>query len=172
MKSLMQKMTGKMMLSLSLVVSTSLNTGMDIHAQELSPRYLDTSLSFEERAADLVSRMTLEEKVSQMVTDADAIPRLGVPAYRWWSECLHGIARNGNATVFPMPIGLAATFDDDMVYKIANAISTEGRICTIWLRNEVIFQNIPDLPIILQALISIVTRDGEEDRKRMVKIRF
>ena len=51
------------------------------------PRYLDTSLSFEERAADLVSRMTLEEKVSQMVTDADAIPRLGVPAYRWWSEC-------------------------------------------------------------------------------------
>ena len=76
MKSLMQKMTGKMMLSLSLVVSTSLNTGMDIHAQELSPRYLDTSLSFEERAADLVSRMTLEEKVSQMVTDADAIPRL------------------------------------------------------------------------------------------------
>ena len=128
MKSLMQKMTGKMMLSLSLVVSTSLNTGMDIHAQELSPRYLDTSLSFEERAADLVSRMTLEEKVSQMVTDADAIPRLGVPAYRWWSECLHGIARNGNATVFPMPIGLAATFDDDMVYKIANAISTEGRI--------------------------------------------
>lgn len=97
MKSLMQRITGKMMLSL--VVSTSLNIGMDIHAQELSPRYLDVSLSFEERAADLVSRMTLEEKVSQMVTDADAISRLGVPAYRWWSECLHGIARDRKSVV-------------------------------------------------------------------------
>lgn len=58
----------------------------------------------------------------------DSIPRLGVPAYRWWSECLHGIARNGNATVFPMPIGLAATFDDALVHEVADAISTEGRV--------------------------------------------
>lgn len=92
------------------------------------PVYLDTNYSFRERAADLVSRMTLEEKVSQMCTDADSIPRLGVPTYRWWSECLHGIARNGNATVFPMPIGLAATFDDALVHEVADAISTEGRV--------------------------------------------
>lgn len=97
-------------------------------AQEKLPKYLDAGYSFEERCSDLISRMTLQEKVSQMVTDAVAIPRLKVPAYRWWSECLHGIARNGNATVFPMPIGMAATFDDSLIKDVADAISTEGRI--------------------------------------------
>jgi len=78
---------------------------------ETKPAYLDESLSFEERAKDLVSRMTLEEKVSQMLHRAPAIPRLGIPAYNWWNEALHGVARAGVATVFPQAIGLAATFD-------------------------------------------------------------
>ena len=94
---------------------------------ETKPAYLDESLSFEERAKDLVSRMTLEEKVSQMLHSAPAIPRLGIPAYNWWNEALHGVARAGVATVFPQAIGLAATFDEDLIYKIADIISTEGR---------------------------------------------
>ena len=74
------------------------------------PAYLDPNLPAEQRAADLVHRMTLEEKASQLVNQARAIPRLGVPAYDWWSEALHGVAVNGT-TEFPEPIGLAATFD-------------------------------------------------------------
>lgn len=92
-----------------------------------TPAYLDESLGFEERAKDLVSRMTLEEKVTQMVHSSAAIPRLGIPAYNWWNEALHGVARAGVATVFPQAIGLAATFDEDLMYKIADVISTEGR---------------------------------------------
>ncbi len=80
-----------------------------------SPKYLDESLSFAERAKDLVSRMTLEEKASQMVYTAPAIPRLGIPAYNWWNEALHGVARAGTATMFPQAIAMAAMFDADMV---------------------------------------------------------
>jgi len=89
--------------------------------------YLDESLSFEERAKDLVSRMTLEEKVFQTLHTAAAIERLGVKAYNWWNEALHGVARAGVATVFPQAIGLAATFDEDLLEEVADAISTEGR---------------------------------------------
>ncbi len=78
--------------------------------QELHPAYMDTSLPFEQRAADLVHRMTVEEKATQLVNQARAIPRLNVPAYDWWSESLHGVAVNGT-TEFPEPVGLAATFD-------------------------------------------------------------
>ncbi len=92
-----------------------------------TPLYKDESLSFEERAKDLVSRMTLEEKVTQMVFTAPAIPRLDIPAYNWWNEALHGVARAGVATVFPQAIGLAATFDEELIYEIADVISTEGR---------------------------------------------
>ncbi len=91
------------------------------------PAYLDTTLTAEQRAADLVHRMTLEEKASQLVNQARAIPRLNVPAYDWWSESLHGVAVNGT-TEFPEPIGLAATFDTDAIHKMADVISTEGRI--------------------------------------------
>jgi len=91
------------------------------------PSYLDASLPPEQRAADLVHRMTLEEKASQLVNQARAIPRLDVPAYDWWSEALHGVARDGT-TEFPEPIGLAATFDPDAIHKMAIAIGTEGRI--------------------------------------------
>jgi beta-glucosidase len=89
--------------------------------------YLDTDLSFEARARDLVSRMTTEEKVSQLMNQAAAIPRLGVPEYEWWNECLHGVARAGVATVFPQAIGLAATFDAPLVHEMAVAISDEAR---------------------------------------------
>ncbi len=78
------------------------------------------------RATDIVSRMTLEEKVLQMQSTAPAIPRLGVPAYNWWNEALHGVAQ-GRATVFPQAIGLAATWDADLIYRVADIISTEAR---------------------------------------------
>ena len=80
-----------------------------------------------EKAKELVSRMTLEEKASQLKFDAPAIPRLGIPAYNWWNEVLHGVARAGTATVFPQAIGLAAMFDEDMQEEIAEVISEEAR---------------------------------------------
>jgi len=91
------------------------------------PAYLDPSLPAEQRAADLVHQMTLEEKATQLVNQARAIPRLKVPAYDWWSESLHGVAVNGT-TEFPEPIGLAATFDTATIHEMAIAIGTEGRI--------------------------------------------
>jgi beta-glucosidase len=92
-----------------------------------TPAYRDPSRSFEERAADLVARMTLDEKIAQLQNNAPAIPRLGVPAYEWWNEALHGVARAGAATVFPQAIGLAATFDPKLMHEVATAISDEAR---------------------------------------------
>ncbi len=89
--------------------------------------YLNPDLPAEHRAADIVSRMTLEEKVLQMQNSAPAIERLGVPAYDWWNEALHGVARAGNATVFPQAIGLAAMWDTPLMHRIAEVISTEAR---------------------------------------------
>lgn len=91
------------------------------------PAYKNEELSFEDRAKDLVARMTLEEKVTQTVYNAAAISRLGIPAYNWWNEALHGIARAGVATSFPQAIGMAATFDEKLLQKTAEIISTEGR---------------------------------------------
>lgn len=82
---------------------------------------------FEERARSLVAQMTLEEKAFQMVHGAPAIERLGIKAYNWWNEALHGVARAGTATVFPQAISLAATFDEDFLEEVADAVSTEGR---------------------------------------------
>ncbi len=82
---------------------------------------------FRERAKELVAQMTLEEKAFQMLHGAPAIDRLGIKAYNWWNEALHGVARAGLATVFPQSIGLAATFDEDFIEEVADAISTEGR---------------------------------------------
>ncbi|HUD67086.1 MAG TPA: glycoside hydrolase family 3 C-terminal domain-containing protein [Candidatus Sulfotelmatobacter sp.] len=96
-------------------------------AQTGSPVYLDPSQPINVRVDDLVGRMTLEEKASQLVNQARAIPRLQVPAYDWWSEALHGVARAGTATVFPEPIGLAATFDDALIHEMAVVIGTEAR---------------------------------------------
>ncbi|HEX3009003.1 MAG TPA: glycoside hydrolase family 3 C-terminal domain-containing protein [Bacteroidales bacterium] len=89
--------------------------------------YLNPNLSIEERVDDLVSRMTLEQKVSQMVADSKAIDSLHVPAYHWWNECLHGVGRAGIATVFPQAIGLGATWDTSLIYQVADVISTEAR---------------------------------------------
>ena len=91
------------------------------------PAYLDTSLSFAERAKDLVSRLTLEEKVGLMNHPALGVPRLNIPAYNYWNEALHGVARSGRATVFPQAIGMAATWDKELILKVATAISDEGR---------------------------------------------
>ena len=91
-----------------------------------SAPYLDPNLPPERRAADLVSRMTLEEKVLQMQSAAPEIPRLGVPAYNWWNEALHGVVQ-GRATVFPQAIGLAAAWDTGLTHRVADIISTEAR---------------------------------------------
>jgi beta-glucosidase len=91
------------------------------------PAYLNASLPAERRAADLVQRMTVEEKVTQLTNQSRAIPRLNVPAYNWWSEALHGVASSGT-TEFPEPVGLAATFDTDAIHRMAIAIGIEGRI--------------------------------------------
>jgi beta-glucosidase len=112
-------------LALCLVVSSPVSAQVP-HADGRAP-YLDPSLSLDRRVADLVSRMTLEEKVSQMMNAAPAIPRLGVPEYDWWNEALHGVAFNGTATVFPQAIGLGATFDPRLVRSVADVISTEAR---------------------------------------------
>ena len=89
--------------------------------------YLDTSLTFAERAKDLVGRLTLEEKVGLMNHPAHGIPRLNIPAYNYWSEALHGVGRNGRATVFPQAIGMAATWHKELIHRVATAISDEGR---------------------------------------------
>src|ERR1700730_13007298 len=89
--------------------------------------YLDSALSPPQRAHDLVSRMTLEEKAEQSMNTAPAIPRLNIPAYDYWSEGLHGIARSGYATLFPQAIGMAATWDTPLVNQISTVISTEAR---------------------------------------------
>src|ERR1043166_6776798 len=89
--------------------------------------YQDGSLSSEQRAKDLISRLSLQEKASLMQDQSPAIPRLGIKKFNWWSEALHGLANNDSVTVFPEPIGMAASFDDALVYKIFNAVSDETR---------------------------------------------
>lgn len=84
-------------------------------------------MDFEQKAEILVSQMTLAEKMSQMRYDAPAIERLGIPAYNWWNECLHGVARAGAATVFPQAIAMAASFDEELLFEVASAISDEAR---------------------------------------------
>ena len=89
--------------------------------------YQNPSLSAHDRAVDLCSRLTLEEKAQLMLDDSPAIPRLGIKRFQWWSEALHGVANMGNVTNFPEPIGMAASFNSDMVYKVFDATSTEAR---------------------------------------------
>ncbi len=92
-----------------------------------APLYKDPNAPMEKRVDDLLSRMTLEEKASQLMSDSAAIERLGIPHYNWWNESLHGVARAGRATVFPETIGIAATWDEPLVFRVASAISDEGR---------------------------------------------
>ena len=109
---------------IALFTAHSLST---IPAAAQQPDYKNPSLPIDKRVNDLVSRMTLEEKVSQMMNGAAAIERLGIPDYEWWNEALHGVARAGYATVFPQAIGLAATWNTDLMYQVADVISTEAR---------------------------------------------
>jgi beta-glucosidase len=89
--------------------------------------FQDSTLPIDQRVDDLIARMTLEEKISQMMNGAPAIERLGVPAYNWWNEALHGVARAGLATVFPQAIGLGATWDEEMMFRVSTTISDEAR---------------------------------------------
>ena len=89
--------------------------------------YQNANLTAEQRADDLLSRLTLEEKVKLMMDSSPAIPRLGIPQFQWWSEALHGIGRNGFTTVFPITTMMAASWDDELVYKVFTAASDEAR---------------------------------------------
>lgn len=89
--------------------------------------YLDPAQPLDARVNDLISRLSLEEKVQQMMNATPAVPRLNIPPYDWWNESLHGVARSGVATVFPQAIGLGATFDEDLIFRISSAISDEAR---------------------------------------------
>ncbi len=100
------------------------------------PAYKDPSLTPEQRAADLCSRLTLEEKTLLMMNSSPAIPRLDIPAFEWWSEGLHGVARNGISTVFPSCIGMAASFDDDLISNVFTAVSDEMRAKNNLARTE------------------------------------
>ncbi|CUS06619.1 unnamed protein product, partial [Tuber aestivum] len=98
--------------------------------------YKNPSLSSAERAKDLISRLTLEEKAVLMCDQSDAIPRLGIKKFNWWSEALHGYANNDNVTVFPEPIGMAASFDDQLLYRVFDAVSDEARAkYNQWIKN-------------------------------------
>src|SRR5215813_8211746 len=94
---------------------------------ESSPVYLDSTRPIAERVRDLLSRLTLDEKFGQMCNSAQAIPRLKIPAYDFWGEALHGVARNGRATIFPQAIGMAATWDPALIQKIGAAVGDEAR---------------------------------------------
>ncbi|MBQ3753822.1 MAG: glycoside hydrolase family 3 protein, partial [Prevotella sp.] len=86
-----------------------------------------TMNKFEKQADDIIAQMTLEEKFSQLMNETPGIPRLGIEPYDWWNEGLHGVGRDGRATVFPQPIGLGATFNPELIRRIGDAIATEAR---------------------------------------------
>ncbi len=98
-----------------------------VKAQNNKYPFQDPSKPIEKRIDDLISRLTIEEKAKLMVYNSPAIERLGIPEYNWWNECLHGVGRAGKATVFPQAIGMAATFDDELLFRVASAISDEAR---------------------------------------------
>lgn len=117
-----------MKMKIAFVIPLTLFFSIQVKSQNASNfKWLDTSLPAIERAELLVSEMSLEEKISQLVNASPGIPRLNIPEYNWWNECLHGVARNGKATVFPQAIAFGASFDDELIFKVATAISDEAR---------------------------------------------
>ncbi|MES1156898.1 MAG: glycoside hydrolase family 3 C-terminal domain-containing protein [Alphaproteobacteria bacterium] len=120
-------MRWKLVIATAMLALAGMGPSASAQQQAAAPAYLNPSLPPEQRAADLVSRMTLEEKAAQAGHTAPAIPRLGVPAYNWWNEGLHGVARAGTATVFPQAIGMAASWDPQLMQQSADVISTEFR---------------------------------------------
>ena len=113
--------TFKRLLNFSLLVCLSATTVAQLP-------YRNKTLTAEARATDLLTRLTLEEKVGLMMNNSDAVPRLGIKPYEWWNEALHGVARNGTATVFPQTIGMAASFDEKLLFEIYSAVSDEARV--------------------------------------------
>jgi len=111
----------------SLLLFLLIAINISVFSQDFKYPFQNPNFPIDYRVKDLVSRLTLEEKVDQLMYNAKAIPRLDIPEYNWWSECLHGVARNGRATVFPQAIGMAATFDTGLIYRIGAAIADEGR---------------------------------------------
>lgn len=111
--------------SITTLLLTTLVAG--VSAQEVDKSFLDSSLSIDKRAEILVNQMTVDEMIKQMMNAAPAIARLGVPSYNWYNEALHGVARNGLATIYPQAIGLAATFNPELIEEMADAVSTEAR---------------------------------------------
>jgi beta-glucosidase len=114
------------LISLKKIFSITVSAFLSLHAIGQLP-YQNPDLSSEERAKDLLSRLTLSEKATLMSDESQAIPRLNIKKFNWWSEALHGLANNDKVTVFPEPIGMAASFDDTLVYRIFNAVSDEIR---------------------------------------------
>ena len=116
-----------------LLIAINLLLAVNLMGQQYP--YQNPNLSSEERAKDLLSRLTLEEKATLMCDQSDPIPRLGIKRFNWWSEALHGYANNDSVTVFPEPVGMAASFDDELLYKIYDAVSDEGRAkYNLWLK--------------------------------------
>jgi beta-glucosidase len=113
----------KIILSFCAILVLSCSLG----AQGFKFPYQNPALPLDKRIDDLVSRMTMEEKAGQLMYKSPAVERLDVPAYNWWNECLHGVARNGRATIFPQAIGMAAAFDTEMMQRIGDAIADEAR---------------------------------------------
>lgn len=110
---------------LSILISSLFIAAASAFAQ---PAYMDKTLSPRERAEDLVSRLTIEEKVPLLMFESPAVERLGIKKYNWWNEALHGVGRHGNATVFPMPISMAASFDTELLEEVFTVVSDEARI--------------------------------------------
>ncbi|MCU0369979.1 MAG: glycoside hydrolase family 3 C-terminal domain-containing protein [Bacteroidales bacterium] len=110
-----------------LIFTLTVFSWMNMFSQEQAWPFQNPDLQIDQRIDDLMLRMTSAEKISQLLYNSPGIDRLGIPEYNWWNECLHGVGRAGRATVFPQAIGLAATFDDSLLYRIADAISTEAR---------------------------------------------
>jgi beta-glucosidase len=120
-------MEKRIQIGLQVILPSLLLVASSFAQKSATVPYLDPSQPINVRVDDLIKRMTLEQKASQLVNQARAIPELQVPAYDWWSEALHGVANAGTATVFPGPIGLAATFDDPLIHQMAIVIGTEAR---------------------------------------------
>ena len=111
----------------STLITFCVSVALSASAQTYLP-YQDSNLSPEQRASDLVNRLKLEEKTKLMMDQSDAIERLGIPRFQWWNEALHGVGRNGYTTVFPITMGMAASWDDELLYKCFDAVSDEARI--------------------------------------------
>jgi len=119
-----RSITMKVFYSLLLMLTTH---AISSNAQDPGFAWYDHTLPMEVRIDALVGAMTLEEKFSQLLDESAAIPRLDVPRYGWWNECLHGVGRTGRATVLPQAIALAATFDEDLIHRVSSAIAEEAR---------------------------------------------